>query len=60
MTIDYRFVVTVPAGSLICLICFVLFDTSRAEPETELLGAQVPLNEIKVAIARWKEEKQTS
>ena len=25
-----------------------------------LLMLQVPLNEIKVAIARWKEEKQTS
>ena len=34
--------------------------TGRVEVETESLGVQVPLNEIGLAIARWKEEEQTS
>ena len=36
------------------------FPTGWIEREKDFIGAQVPLNEIKVAIARWKEEEQTS
>ena len=34
--------------------------TGRIERKKDFIDVQVPLNEIKVAIARWKEEKQTS
>ena len=34
--------------------------TGWIERERDIANVQVPLNEIKVAIARWKEEKQTS
>jgi hypothetical protein len=34
--------------------------TGRIERKTDTPNVQVPLNEIKVAIARWKEEEQTS
>ena len=34
--------------------------TGWIEREVDFIGVQVPLNEIKVAIARWKEEEQTS
>jgi hypothetical protein len=41
-------------------ICVVSRGTGRVDVERDFIGAQVPLNEIELAIARWKEEEQTS